>query len=77
MVTGVVEVYATGWFWVTVCAPADMPVQEVIHRVSILRSSKSPAGWKYFDDDTFKDGKANPCSCNKHQGRQHWLLKAV
>lgn len=69
-----VHVYNYGLVCASVCAPKDMPVEEVEHEATAQHPTGLAHGWKKSDDDTFSGGEPNPCECNSDSERRHWLL---
>lgn len=64
------EVYALGLCYASVCAPKDMPREEVEMRTQWAAPTGIGEGWKVADEP-FSGGEANPHdrSCGRH-----WLL---
>jgi hypothetical protein len=71
-----VIVYAEGIFYASVCAPSDMPGEQVAAEVQSERPAGTRNGWQVSDDETFRTGEPMPCACDKDHRRKHWLLEA-
>ena len=71
-----VDIYSAGFISMSVCAPNDMTLEEILDDCEAQRPSGTDAGWHKSKDTHFATGAPNPCPCNKHEGRQHWLLDA-
>lgn len=71
-----VHIYAISFLSASVCAPADMPIADVITDVERQRPCGTEKGWTKSEDTHFATGGPNPCPCNATEGRQHWLLDA-
>jgi hypothetical protein len=69
-----VMIYASSLLSCSVCAPAEMPIDEVERIVNEDRPAGTMRGWRKSSDATFASGSPNPCTCNTDEGRQHWLL---
>lgn len=71
-----VRIYAASFLAMSVCAPGSMTIEEVIADCELQRPCGTERGWTMSKDTHFASGQPNPCPCNKHEGRQHWLLDA-
>lgn len=71
---GVVHVYSSGLCYASVCAPADMPAEEVERRVRALDDAGTEMGWRISEAPRFSGGQSNPCPCEKETGRVHRLF---
>lgn len=69
-----VQVYAVGIFCASVCAPADMPVEDMERRVNAINPAGTERGWRKSEDATFANGQPNACPCERESGRLHYLL---
>lgn len=67
-------IYAIGICYCSVCAPADMVVEEVERAVNRQRPSGVTMRWSLDDAGEFKNGEPNPCECNHDSERMHYLL---
>lgn len=72
-----VVVYTSSLLSCSVCAPKDMPIEEVVKAAERSHPCGSAKGWTKSADATFAGGEPNPCPCNVfNEERQHWLLDA-
>lgn len=69
-----VRVYTFGIVHCSVCAPKDMPREQVETETNLAHPTGLDHGWKIAPDKTFKDGEPNPCPCNDTNDCQHWLM---
>lgn len=69
-----VEAYAVGIVCASVCAPRDLPIEQVEDDVNRQHPTGISSRWKLSEDDHFATGQTNPCPCEKDPERQHWLL---
>ena len=69
-----VEVYSVGICAASVCAPKEMPIEEVVRRVNICCPTGITSDWEKSSDPTFKNGQSHPCECESDRNRQHWLM---
>ena len=80
---GKVEMYTVGIVHASVCAPKDMPTDEILSQSNILHpvcpagykemTGCEPHGWA-ISEDGFRTGEPNPCPCNDNPERLHYLL---
>jgi hypothetical protein len=69
-----VDLYALGFVSASVCAPEDMPVDEVTDWVNRHAGPTGlDHGWAPSTDPTFSNGMSNPCPCEQTPGRVHRL----
>lgn len=68
-----VVVYSYGLTYLSACAPADTPREEVEEAVNISHPTGLSSRWK-IADEPFVSGDDNPSPCNTDPERQHWLL---
>lgn len=67
-----VIVYKMGLVTASVCAPADMPPEEVAASVTAQESGS----WHISEDKTFRTGEPMPAPCDQlPETRKHWLLE--
>ncbi len=66
-----VVVIAEGMCYMSVCVPADIDPNKIEGLVS---PSGTLRGWKVCEDEKFKTGHDNPCSCEQTKDRLHYLL---
>lgn len=67
-----VVIYANGIVHCSVCAPGDMPVEDVEREVNAINmSGVSP--WK-VSKERFNGGEDNPHTCEKDSGKKHYLM---
>jgi len=69
-----VMIYASSLLSCSVCAPAEMPIEEVERIVNQDRPAGTERGWRKSTDATFAGGQPMPCPCDVMEGQQHWLL---
>jgi hypothetical protein len=71
-----VEIYSMGPLCCSVCAPADMPREEVERAVNQQHPAGTEHCWRVADDKTFSDGTTkNGGIVDCHRGHtRHWLL---
>lgn len=70
-----VFVYSHSACHASVCAPADMPLKEVIEHTEKACPSGTDEGWTLSPAETFSDGTENgrELACSRGHTR-HWLL---
>ncbi len=66
-------VYAEGLFSASVCS--DRPQADVEAWMG-QRISGTTGGWMFSENETFKTGEPNPCPCETHPDRRHYLFEA-
>ena len=69
-----IEIYARGLVCCSVCAPADMPKDEIKAQVNKENPTGIESQWDFSEDPTFKGGEPNPAPCNRGLGRLHYLM---
>jgi hypothetical protein len=68
-----VEIYASGACYCSVCTSlAD--INEIIKKVNKLNPTGLKLGWELSKEKTFRQGQSNPCQCEKHPNRKHYLF---
>lgn len=70
-----VNVYAEGPLTCSVCAPADMTVEQIEAEVSNRDCGFGKTRWKKSSDTHFHTSETNPCVCEKDPTRRHYLLE--
>lgn len=70
-----VVVYAIGLCTASVCAPSDMPVEDVAASLNRQHPTGITSQWAPSDDETFRQGGPQPGPCNKHADRTHYLFQ--
>lgn len=70
-----VHVYATGICNASVCAASGLSLEEILRRVNGIHPSGTAHGWAKSPSETFATGQSNPCACQDHPGRIHFLLE--
>ncbi len=73
-----VEVYSSGIFCCSVCAPEEMSKEQVEQRVNKVHPCGTESGWtisedKHFSDGTTENGGVVEC---QNGTTRHWLLNA-
>lgn len=66
-----VEVYSYGICYLSACTA--LSVEETEKAVNISHPTGIESKWHHADEP-FRTGEANPCPCNKFEGRQHMLF---
>jgi hypothetical protein len=69
-----VVAYGIGFVHTSVCAVADATPDEIRGAANRASPTGLDHGWEISEDKEFATGEPNPCPCNEHEGRQHWLL---
>lgn len=70
-----VLVYSTGLICCSVCAPGDMDSEAVAAAVNREHPAGTEGGWSVSEDQTFRTGQPNPCTCEDEPSRRHWLME--
>lgn len=70
-----VEVYTFGLVAASVCAPSELPRDEVLAGANAAHPTGLSWGWKFSDEPTFAGGQPNPCQCDQNPDRLHYLLE--
>jgi len=65
------NVYSYGLCFASVCAPLDMPEEEVVRQVNLSHPTGLDHGWKKADEP-FRTGEPNPFDAG--DCGWHWLL---
>lgn len=71
-----IDVYSRGICHCSVCAPVDVPGDEVARRVEAIEPAGTTNGWTLSEDPTFSDGvtpNGGIVQCPNGTTR-HWLL---
>lgn len=68
-----IEIYSKGLVHLSVCAPKSMQREVVEARVNEQHPTGLDHGWQVSNDE-FRDGAANPHTCEDDPDRQHWLM---
>lgn len=71
---GAVVVYRTGIASCSVCAPADMPLDDVTDDVNLVNPTGISSKWGFATEATFSGGQPNPCACERDPDRRHYLF---
>lgn len=66
------HVYTYGIAFLSVCTPITDPA-EIERRANAEHPTGISRPWK-IHPQPFKCGKPNPCACDEHPNRKHWLL---
>ena len=69
-----VTVYSSGLVCCSVCAPADMALDDVLSAVNLHNPTGLSHGWVLSEDKEFADGTPMPADCNTDPTRKHYLL---
>lgn len=74
-----VEIYSMGLLCCSVCAPAEMPREEVEKHVNEQSPAGTTHGWRISEDEAFSDGTTeNGGIVDCYRGRtRHWLLECL
>ena len=68
-----VSIYALGLIHCCVCAPKDMPLEEVEKSVNELHPTGIASSWSK-SEDSFANGSPNPSPCEKDKACVHYLM---
>lgn len=70
-----VEVYNNGILYCSVCAPKDMPVEDVVRRVNEVNTAGTMQGWGLDDSGQWASGAPmlSPCT-DKPDTHTHYLM---
>lgn len=67
-------VYSKGLVHCSVCAPKDMPREEIVAETNSLNPTGIKHQW-YISDKAFATGETNPCPCDSEpDSRLHYLM---
>lgn len=66
------EVYSNGLCCCSVCTDLTSE-KEIEKKVNIQNPTGIESQWT-ISPDKFKDGHSNPCPCETHKDRKHYLL---
>lgn len=69
-----VHVYALGLTACSVCAPGDMPVEQVTELVNQQEPTGISSSWQPDPAPAFRTGQPNPAPCERDPGRMHYLF---
>lgn len=69
-----IEMYSRGLCYCSVCAAADVPIEDIEAYVNLELPTGIKSLWKLSDDPTFANGQPNPSPCERGRGRKHYLL---
>lgn len=70
-----IDIYAKGLVHCSVCAPKDMPIEEVVAQTNSLNPTGISKQWRHSTDTHFAKGtKPNPCECETDPNRIHYLM---
>lgn len=69
-----VQIYSDGLVYCSVCAPKDMPIEEVTTEVNRQQPTGIASQWRLSEDKTFRGGEPNPCPCEADDTRIHYLF---
>lgn len=69
-----VDVYAAGLLTCSVCAPADMTIEEVVAEVNAINPTGISSQWQHSEEPTFKTGQPNPTVCEQDPDCRHYLM---
>lgn len=69
----VVDVYAVGLVYCSVCAPANMSMEVLTHAVNVQAPTGIGSRWRLSDDPTFASGEPQPGPCSDPE-RLHYLF---
>lgn len=67
--------YGVGICHASVCAPASMPIDNLLDAVNRLWPTGLDHGWMVATNENFASGETNPCPCEQTAGRIHRLLE--
>lgn len=68
------EVIVQKFLGMIVCAPKRYTPEDVERAANLLNPAGTTLGWRIADQAEFHDDTTNPCDCDEHAERQHWVL---
>lgn len=69
-----INIYASGLVYCSVCAPTDMPEDELTNLVNTKNYlGTDDLRWEKADEP-FRSGEANPHVCEQNLNRKHYLF---
>jgi hypothetical protein len=66
------EAYSVGLVCASVCT--NMTVEEATAELNRQHPTGIATRWSLSTDKAFRGGEPNPCPCNRHEGRLHYLF---
>jgi hypothetical protein len=78
MTDNTIDIYCRGSVYCSVCAPKDMPIEEVVAQTNSLNPTGLPRQWRHSADTHFsrkKTGSPTPCECDDNPDRIHYLME--
>lgn len=72
---GEVAVYAVGITSLSVCAPADLTIEQVTAEVNYVQPTGISSDWSHSAEPSFATGEPNPNLCERDPGRRHYLFQ--
>ncbi len=67
-------IYSKGIVAMSICVKKDLTISHIEKEVNKMSPSGISSTWKISNDKTFKGGEPNPCVCEEHGNRLHYLL---
>ena len=69
-----IDVYRVGLVHCSVCVPKDATREEIENYVNAQHPTGIELRWQISSDAKFSGGQPNPCPCNDHEERLHYLM---
>ena len=65
--------YSVGFCYLSVCAPVGMAREVIERQINAVHDWN----WRIAKDPAFSGGQINPCACNVHANRMHYLMTVM
>ena len=69
----IIDIYNIGIGFISVCVPREMTREKIELKVNLINPTGIESKWK-ISIEKFSNGDNNPCICNNHIERLHYLL---
>lgn len=69
-----IHVYSIGLCAASVCAPKEMPLDQITKQLNELHPTGMDNDWEKDPAPQFRQGGTNPCVCEKDPERMHYLF---
>jgi len=69
-----VIIYSIGMVAMSVCAKKNLTPKFIEKEVNRMSPTGISTDWVMSKDKKFKSGHPNPCQCEEHTNRKHYLL---
>ncbi len=70
-----IDIYSHGIVYCSVCAPSELPIEEVTVHVNRENPTTISTDWALSEDETFSGGEPNPSPCERGLERTHYLFE--